>query len=341
MTSNSVEVDTEIVAVTQSILGRPSGRTPDLLSELGPLGLLGLALPESAGGSGATFALAGRVNETAGRALAHGCLLHQQVAAFALAAAGVSPVEVRAVLSGASVLLAAFPGPAVDGVQEQHGTVLWAPFGVVEADVVEIRNGELRWLRGQSLRCDLVERGWLIPLGQDARIETTNEPVEVLPVDSARVHTFAQAIASMYMLGAARKLIEETAAYAKTRTQFGAVIGSFQAVKHRLADAEIQLSHAHALALAALDAMDQESTTAATLVAVAKHRSGDAAQFSAEQCLQVTGGIGFTWESNVHLHLKSITRLRQWPSAAVLLRAELGRAILADPAVLGELGDQP
>jgi 3-oxochol-4-en-24-oyl-CoA dehydrogenase len=340
MTSNPVEVDTEVVALTRAIVSRPSGRTPDVLGELGPLGLLGLAIPESAGGSGATFALAGRVNEAAGRVLAHGCVLHQQVAAFALAAAGASPAEVRTVLSGASAVLVAFPGPTVDGVQEEHGAVQWVPFGVVESDVVEVRDGELRWLPARSLRCDLVERGWLLPLGQDARIETTNEPVQVRAVDSARVRTFAQAMASMYMLGAARELIEQTAAYVKTRTQFGAVVGSFQAVKHRLADAEIQLSHADALALTALDALDQDSPTVPTLVATAKHRSGDAAWFSAEQCLQVTGGIGFTWESNVHLHLKAITRLRQWPSAAIVLRAELGRAILAYPAVLEETGDQ-
>jgi alkylation response protein AidB-like acyl-CoA dehydrogenase len=340
MTSNPVDVDTEIVAVTWAIVSRPSGRTPDVLGELGPLGLLGLAIPESAGGSGGTFALAGLVNEAAGRALTHGCVLHQQVAAFALAAASASPAAVQTVLSGAPAVLAVFPSLAVDAVQEEPGAVQWVPFGVVGADVVEVRDGELRWLPGQSVRCDLVERGWLIPLGRDARIETTNERVQVTAVDSAQVRTFAQAMTSMYMLGAARELIEQTTAYVKTRTQFGVAVGSFQAVKHRLADAEIQLSHADALARAALAALDQRSPTAATLVATAKHRSGDAALFSAEQCLQVTGGVGFTWESNVHLHLKAITRLRQWPNAAVVLRAELGRAILADPAVLEETGDQ-
>jgi alkylation response protein AidB-like acyl-CoA dehydrogenase len=81
------------------------------------------------------------------------------------------------------------------------------------------------------------------------------------------------------------------------------------------------------------------SPTAATLVATAKHRSGDAARFSAEQCLQATGGVGFTWESNVHLYLKAITQLRQWPTAAVALRAEMGRAILADTVALEEIGD--
>jgi alkylation response protein AidB-like acyl-CoA dehydrogenase len=128
----------------------------------------------------------------------------------------------------------------------------------------------------------------------------------------------------MYMIGAAADLLRQTAAYAGVRTQFGAPIGSFQAVKHSLADAWIGLHHARELAVGALkgQAGGLDGLSLAALAA------GSAAQGSAERCLQAMGGIGFTWESDVHRYLKAIVRLRHWPLPEQPRRGELRAALL-------------
>lgn len=106
-------------------------------------------------------------------------------------------------------------------------------------------------------------------------------------------------------LGGAARLLEMTVAYAKQREQFGAVIGSFQAVKHHCADMEVGVEAGRATlwaAALALDADEARSHSASAAVAYAKY----AASRVASTALQVHGGIGFTWEHDLHLYLRRI-----------------------------------
>jgi alkylation response protein AidB-like acyl-CoA dehydrogenase len=116
-----------------------------------------------------------------------------------------------------------------------------------------------------------------------------------------RVATVLQAAASV---GAADELFERTVQYAKDRVQFGRAIGSFQAVKHKLANLLIELEGAraatHYVALALADDLPDRDEA----VAVAGSYVRDACAHLAGEALQTHGGIGFTWEGDVHLYVR-------------------------------------
>jgi alkylation response protein AidB-like acyl-CoA dehydrogenase len=95
--------------------------------------------------------------------------------------------------------------------------------------------------------------------------------------------------------------------YSKLRTAFGRPIGSFQAVKHQLADASMQLEASMAIAYEAVRAVQDGTADAAELASVAKAFVGDAAVDIAHTCFQVFGGIGYTWEHDQHLYLRRLT----------------------------------
>ena len=105
-------------------------------------------------------------------------------------------------------------------------------------------------------------------------------------------------------LGVAQRTFDMTVDYAKTREQFGRPIGSFQAVKHRCADMFVAVTTARIALQDALDAYDRDPGSAAAAVSRAKAYTCDAAAQVVEDGVDLHGGIGFTWEHDVHLLLK-------------------------------------
>jgi alkylation response protein AidB-like acyl-CoA dehydrogenase len=118
-------------------------------------------------------------------------------------------------------------------------------------------------------------------------------------------------------LGVAETLLEMTVEYAKVREQFGRPIGSFQAIRHRCADMRVALDGIRTATRYAALAVDQRFENAAEAVHVAKSHTGDSATFIAGEALQIHGGIGFTWEHDLHLYLR---------------RAKSNQVLYGDPA---------
>lgn len=106
------------------------------------------------------------------------------------------------------------------------------------------------------------------------------------------------------LIGVTGAVLERTRDYAKMREQFGRSIGTFQAVSHRLADILVGLEVGRSLVVAAAHAYDAGSHDRQMLTAAAKAWASDTAVASAEAAVQLHGGIGFTWESDVHLFLR-------------------------------------
>jgi hypothetical protein len=127
---------------------------------------------------------------------------------------------------------------------------------------------------------------------------------------------FAAGLVAAMSVGSAGRVLADTVVYAKNRHQFGRPIGSFQAIKHKLADAYIALLHTRSLTYAALAKADDHLMTVARVAADRCYRE------AAETALQVHGGIGFTTDSTMHLFLKNAQQLRRWP---VPVQAELER----------------
>ncbi|MGH3561813.1 MAG: acyl-CoA dehydrogenase family protein, partial [Mycobacterium sp.] len=112
------------------------------------------------------------------------------------------------------------------------------------------------------------------------------------------------ALLASEQLGIAQWCFETTLAYVKGRKQFSRVIGSYQAIKHRVTELWLQVGHATAAARYAADTCARGDTDAAIAAAVAAVYCGDAAVYVAEECIQLHGGIGMTWEYPAHLYLK-------------------------------------
>ncbi|MEP6785851.1 MAG: acyl-CoA dehydrogenase family protein [Sphingomonadales bacterium] len=105
-------------------------------------------------------------------------------------------------------------------------------------------------------------------------------------------------------LGGAQACLDRTVAYARERIQFGRAIGSFQAVKHRLADMMVEVEQARSAVYWAACAMDELSAEAPLAVHAAKAFACDTYSRCAGEMIQLHGGIGFTWEHDAHLFLK-------------------------------------
>ncbi len=134
----------------------------------------------------------------------------------------------------------------------------------------------------------------------------------------ARALEFGALAASAQLLGAGRALLDAAARHARDRVQFGQPVGSFQAVKHQLADVLIGLEFARPLLFAAAVALADDAPTAARDVSAAKVACADAAHRAARVGLQVHGAIGYTAEHDAGLWLTKIQALGPaWGSQAV------------------------
>lgn len=121
-----------------------------------------------------------------------------------------------------------------------------------------------------------------------------------------RVFDLTATIHAAELLGAAERSLELATEYAKVREQFGRAIGSFQAIKHRLADMLVDVEGMRSAAYYAAWAVDADADDRSVAASVAKSWCADAASRVTGGALQVHGGVGFTWEHDLHLYLKRI-----------------------------------
>ncbi|MDJ0384348.1 acyl-CoA dehydrogenase family protein [Streptomyces sp. G-G2] len=169
-----------------------------------------------------------------------------------------------------------------------------------------------------------------------AELALDRTPAELVGVEGdgerilARVRDLGVTALAAEQAGAAARALQVTVAHAKQRFQFGRPIGSFQAVKHRLADLYAAVENGRTLALAAADAHATDGGGAPGLAAAAGSACGEAYSLVAGEMIQLHGGTGITWEHESHLHFKrahGAARLFGGPAAhRERLAARLGLA---------------
>jgi alkylation response protein AidB-like acyl-CoA dehydrogenase len=125
-----------------------------------------------------------------------------------------------------------------------------------------------------------------------------------LPGDVAPAVDAGAVVLSAELVGVAQRALEMATAYAKEREQFGRPIGAYQAVSHRLADMLWEVEEARSLTYYAAWCADSEPEALALAAAMAKARASDAATKVTHDAIQTLGGIGFTWEHDIHFFLK-------------------------------------
>ena len=253
----------------------------------GELGLTGLAVPESAGGAGASWVELAVALEETGRVLLRAPYLPTVVAA-----AAVTDASLVAELAGGGRAALALDG--LDQVVHAAG-----------ADVLLVADGD-ELVAHRSFRADPLEsldvsrpQARVVVEGDGARVGSASAARDLLHVALA-----AEAV------GAARRCVELTVAHLKVREQFGRPLGSFQALRHRVADMTVAVEGAASMSWYAARAAAQASVELPHLAPLAKATAADAFTYVAGETIQLHGGIGFTWEHEAHLYFK-----RAWSDA--------------------------
>jgi len=111
---------------------------------------------------------------------------------------------------------------------------------------------------------------------------------------------------ALEMVGTAQTIFDITLEYAKQREQFGVPIGSFQAIKHKFADMMIALERARSLGYFAALTIAEDDARRTSAASVAKAAAGDCQRLLAKEGIQIHGGIGYTWEHDMHLYVRRI-----------------------------------
>ncbi|GGW01320.1 acyl-CoA dehydrogenase [Streptomyces globisporus] len=294
-----------------------------LWRELGAAGFFALRLPEEAGGVGLGLPEAVLLFEEAGRALLPGPLVATHLAAGLVKGAAEGEAVVTAVAADlpAAHLAEADAVLVVDG-QAPPGL----PGDVLSGDVsgAEVLSGEAL---GAFVAAARPVRS-VDPLTPLHRLAGRAVPTGAPQAYSGALHYEAALLTAAEQLGSAARTTEAAVQHAGERHQFGSPIGSFQAVKHLCADMLARTEPARAAVYAAAVTGDPAEIAAAKLLA------DEAAVRNARDCLQIHGGMGFTWEADVHLHLK-----RAWLRAASWLTVARAEELLA--ADLGAAGRLP
>lgn len=301
-----------------------------LWREIVELGWTGLAVPESAGG--ADFKLVGiaALVEEVGRHALPSPLIATLNATHVLRAAGGEAAErwLGRIADGLAVTLAITDARGswepedtdVTATEEDRGLRLVGRACFVQdafkagALVVNARLGEERVLCAVPAEADGVR------LSQDHIHDLTRDQATVafqgVRVDASDVITrdavraLGEAWPSLLvtvsadLCGSAEWQLQTTVEYAKTRKQFDRPIGFFQAVKHPLADAMVLIDRARSLVYNAACLVDIGDDGAPRAARMAKSAASDAGRFASDRSVQLHGGIGFTWESDVHLFFK-------------------------------------
>lgn len=288
----------------------------------GQLGVAGLLVPESLGGAGASAREAAVVLEEIGRAVAPVPFLSSAVlATTALIQAG-DTETVRALADGSMTAALALPLSAtpeeVRAEVQVNSSVLTGRVtsvaGAVEADilVVPVRGTEGLELHTVATRAIGVHVTPVLALDMTRPLAD----VEFTGAASTRVGSgdatgavsaaldLGAALLSSEQFGVAQWCLDTTLGYVQECTRSGCVIGSYQALKRRLADLWFDVSSAGATARYAADTAACGDEVAPIAATVAQAYCSDVAVRAAEECTQLHGGIGMTWEYPAHVYLK-------------------------------------
>jgi alkylation response protein AidB-like acyl-CoA dehydrogenase len=288
----------------------------DLWSEISELGWPGIALPEDHGGQGLGRIELSILCEELGRTVAPVPFLPSVLAATLIEHAG-SPEQRERWLPGlASGQITGALGTALDGSAE-------LVIGAGDADVIVLVEDDGGRVLGPE-QADVTPVASIDPTRSTARVSGAEDAGEPLTGDvSAGIDRALVAISSE-LVGVCDRALEMTVAYVKERKQFGVPVGSFQAVSHRCAQMLLETEKARSTAANAAWAADADPGALAEAAAMAKAAASDAGREVTAGAIQAHGGIGFTWEADVHWLYK-----RAHMDAALLGGAKHHRARLA------------
>ncbi len=303
----------DMSAAHRATLGASTDRLPDHWNEIAELGWLGLHLSEEVGGAGYDLAELAVILFESGYAVAPGPLLSTVVVSSFLASTGADPSLLPGLASGEVIGGFGLGGQLEvvdDTVTGSAGLVLGAEL----ASVLVVPVGDdVAVIDTASVGVSVAAVDNLDTSRRVAAVTLDATPATIVPGAANELRRLARVLGSAELAGTARACVDRATTYAKERVQFGRVIGSFQAVKHHLANMLVasELAVAAAWGAARPGLTPDEADIGA---AIAASLALPAAVECAELHIQILGGIGFTWEHDAHFFLR---------------RAHAGHAVLA------------
>jgi len=283
----------DVAALQQAWSARSPAPLTPLWEELAGIGVTGLLAPEEAGGSGLDWVTMALVLAETGRvALPLPVLETAAVAVPVLVAAGDPSGIVGSVVEGSVV---------VSVVSEGSGL---APAAGVAGAFVADRSGEVFLYDRSEVALEPVGS---VDRTRDLARVTPNGPGSQLgTLEALRVKEFCALGAAAQLVGLGRELVRMTVEYVKDRRQFGVPVGSFQAVKHHLADAHLAVEFAAPPVWAAAHQATSGGPEWSRSVSMAKAMASDAANLAARVALQCHGAMGYTDDYHLHFWMKRV-----------------------------------
>lgn len=298
-------------------------------------GLTGLAIPEELGGAGASWVEVAVVMEELGRAVAPVPYFTSAVLATALLLESGDRELLPKLASGESIAAVAIPfatnpydmaGPAVTVSGDSLSGTVGLVAGAIVADILLVPTADGIYVVQASdaqvrpvISLDMARQLADITLdgARGARVGDRDALDKALRLGAAML--------ASEQVGLTQGALDTAVAYMKQRYQFGRLIGSYQALKHRMADVFVSLSQLRAAAIYAAACAGADDPDLPVATAVAQALGSVVAVKAAEECLQMHGGIGFTWENQSHLYLK-----RAKADSLAFGRADQHRAALGE-----------
>jgi alkylation response protein AidB-like acyl-CoA dehydrogenase len=293
---------------------------PDLWRRLADLGLPGITIPEAYGGAGGSLAdLAAALREL-GRGLVPSPLVASGVlAAHTLLSLDDEPLKkdlLPRIATGELIgtLAVGEPGPGTTAVETPRGTVLAGAKRAVpnaaQADLFLVQAHDGIFLaRRDAPGLVVTPEPNLDGTTATGTLSFSRTPAVRVPGDAGsaleRVAGIAGIALACLQSSAMKQALDVTAAYAKTRYSFGRPIGSYQGVKHKLADSYADWCLVDAATRRAVEAADSGDPDAPACAAAARLLASPAYVKAARQMMTLHGGIGFTWEHDAHLFYRN------------------------------------
>lgn len=317
----------------------PVGFSREVWKEMADMGWAGVLVPEEYGGAGFGYVGAGLIAEEVGRNLSATPLLSTAILGVTALLRGGSVAQKESLLpaiAGGDLVIAA----AIDehGRHAPHSVATRATGSSgrykLSGRKVHVLDGHVadRILVSARTSGDIESRDGItlfvfdpkangVTITRTPTVDNRNAAVielrDVAVTDADVVGTFdkgavvldamldvGRAALAAELLGVAEESFERTLTYLREREQFGAKIGTFQALQHRAAHLFCEIELVRSVVLRTLQALDAQEPTVANLVCLAKAKAGDVARLATNEAVQMHGGIGMTDELDVGLYLK-------------------------------------
>ena len=321
-----------------------SAHDPELWSKLAEQGYTGILFDEEYGGIGLGVVELVLLMEEAGRALLPGPLISTVALAGAVLDACASPAQKRKYLppisrGDARATLAMLESSASwdpDDVEmtaeggRLTGEKLFVPDAAVADSIVVVARDGVYVVHAKAPGVRIAPMASMDLTRKLYAVMFADAPAEKLVHGAGLSRGLQIATAALVadMVGGMQRTLDITVDYAKTRKQFGKPIGSFQAVQHQCADMYLETESARSAAYYAAWALQERAPDAAEAVSIAKMYASDASRAVGNRGIQIHGGMGFTWENDLHLYYRRAKSSETTLGDATYHRERIARLVI-------------